>query len=111
MTVYVDKIRPRRPKSRQALRWGLEWCHMFADTETELHEMAEGLGLKRSYFQPTPIPHYDLIPKKRKLALRNGAQRIGTKEYIKRVRALPKPKLPPRREKFSHPKLGDATLL
>jgi hypothetical protein len=49
---------------------------MFSDNGnfSELHEMALKIGLKRSYFQNHRfLPHYDLIPSKRDLALHFGA--------------------------------------
>jgi hypothetical protein len=47
---------------------------MMADTLEELHEMADKIGLKRSWFQgKASTPHYDLIESKRELALKNGA--------------------------------------
>jgi hypothetical protein len=49
---------------------------MMADTEEELHEMAARLGLKRAWFQEPPkasVPHYDLTPSRRALAIRYGA--------------------------------------
>lgn len=40
----------------------------------ELHEMADKLKLKRSYFQNhNYLPHYDLTPAKRELAVKYGA--------------------------------------
>lgn len=49
---------------------------MWADTEEELHEMADKIGLKREWFQPYPehsIPHYDLVPSRRLRAIKLGA--------------------------------------
>ncbi len=61
-----------------------QWCHMIADTEDELHEMATAIGLKRAWFQDKSgkIPHYDLVPSKRKLALKRGAIEIGSRQFI-----------------------------
>lgn len=78
MAVYVDTL----------LNFG--WskgasCHMFADTEEELHAMADKIGLKRSWFQNQPdelYPHYDLVASKRKLAVQNGAVELGRNESI-----------------------------
>lgn len=54
-----------------------KWCHMWADTIKELHEMADKIGLKRSWFQPSKggwkPDHYDLRKSKQILALDNGA--------------------------------------
>lgn len=49
-------------------------CHMYADTPEELHEMADAIGLKRSWFQcRIDLPHYDLTAGKRRLAVTRGA--------------------------------------
>jgi hypothetical protein len=70
MSVYVDPI----------AKWGgsdtFHWkssCHMYADTLAELHKMAISIGLKREWFQDKKMPHYDLVPAKRVLAVRKGA--------------------------------------
>ena len=68
MTVYVDSA---------IHSWkGKKWCHLFADTEDELHNFAARLGLRRAWFQPWPqhgLPHYDITANKRKQALSIGA--------------------------------------
>lgn len=83
MTVYVDGVSEHTPKNAQARRWGTKWSHMWCDENlTELHEMAEKIGLKREYFQDHyRLPHYDLIPSKRLQALRNGAVEMSLKEF------------------------------
>ena len=50
-------------------------CHMMSDTSLkELHEFAERLGLKRSWFQDKgSAPHYDVCKSKRVVALELGA--------------------------------------
>lgn len=80
---YVDKIF-YWPAHRHQY-----WCHLLADTEAELHAMADRIGLRRSWYQPRPkasIPHYDLTPAKRKLAVRAGAVEMETLEITKRWR-------------------------
>lgn len=61
-------------------------CHMATDGDlSELHAMAERLGLGRAWFQGGPThPHYDLTPTKRAQALRLGAQVMTTKELLHR---------------------------
>jgi len=81
MSVYVDPIQPAF-KNR---RWPYSrFCHMFADSLEELHAFAHGvLGLKRSWFQDHRVlPHYDLVPTKRKLAVRRGAIEVDL-TYVK----------------------------
>lgn len=59
-------------------------CHMFADTLDELHAFAGKLGMKRAWFQGHAlIPHYDLTPSRRKLALESGAVETTTKAELK----------------------------
>lgn len=68
MAVYVDRLF----KVEQQC-----WCHMICDGDLfELHEMAERIGLKREWFQVARVPHYDLVPSKRALALKGGAIEI-----------------------------------
>ena len=72
--VYVDEaLWPWRGKL---------WCHLFADSEEELHKFAMNLGLKREWFQDKRCPHYDLTENKRQQALKIGAIKT-TKEIIK----------------------------
>lgn len=66
-------------------------CHMTADTEDELHEFAEKIGLKRSWYQNDPkdiIPHYDLTANKRRQAVKNGAVEIDWRETARRVQEV-----------------------
>jgi hypothetical protein len=79
MTIFVDELRDYAPDG--------EWCHMWADTETELHEFAKQLGLRREWTQHSSglsgeFIHYDLRPRKREMALKRGAIYKPLKEYI-----------------------------
>lgn len=64
----------------------MKMCHMIADTENELHEMAGKIGMRRSWFQAGSVPHYDVSKGKRKLAVERGAIEITMRELIARVR-------------------------
>lgn len=80
MGVYVDEIR--------SWWWALPpfhrgSCHLTADTEAELHELAERIGLRRVWFQPKSRPHYDLTPYGRELALAAGATFVPAKEQAR----------------------------
>lgn len=58
-------------------------CHMFADTLKELHNMADKIGVKRSWFQSAEnhsLPHYDLVNSKRNIAIELGAHEIETRK-------------------------------
>ncbi|HMN12797.1 MAG TPA: DUF4031 domain-containing protein [Bellilinea sp.] len=51
----------------------------------ELHEMADRIGMKRSWFQDKPgRPHYDLSPGKRALAVRNGAVEVTSTDLVRK---------------------------
>lgn len=84
MATYVD---------RAVWYWrGKYWCHLTADSLSELHEFADRLGLQRSWFQAppkTPHPHYDLTEGKREQALKLGAVELLDREtFIMKVRAI-----------------------
>jgi hypothetical protein len=70
MAVYVDPIMTYGGSA--TFPWSRS-CHMYADTTPELHQFAERIGLKRSWFQDKSVPHYDLVASKRVLAVRQGA--------------------------------------
>ena len=68
MAVYVDDM--RAPYGR------LIMCHLIADTEAELHAMADQIGVARRWYQNTINPHYDICLSKRRLAVQLGAREI-----------------------------------
>ena len=78
MTVYIDEIR-QYPK---------KWSHMWSDDLDELHAMADRIGLKRSWFQTGNIRflHYDVVPSKRALALKHGAEFMRLEHWIRHMR-------------------------
>lgn len=49
----------------------------------ELHAFAARIGLRRSWFQPRSVPHYDLSPGKREQALRAGAEFVPAREQAR----------------------------
>lgn len=69
MAVYIDDYRARYGR--------LVMSHMIADTDAELHQMADALGLKRRWFQDD---HYDVCWTKRKRAISLGAIEITVKQ-------------------------------
>jgi hypothetical protein len=82
MTVYVDDAGiPASVRNGSRVHTSA-WCHLTADTQEELHEFAQQLGLRREWFQPgrqiagkpSPFWHYDVTAGKRALAIRIGAQ-------------------------------------
>ncbi|MDF8363330.1 MULTISPECIES: DUF4031 domain-containing protein [Achromobacter] len=83
--VYVD--------SMQATFGRMKMCHMVADTDEELHAMADRIGVARRHHQKadTPHSHYDICLAKRKLALKAGAIEINRSQLgalIKSKRVL-----------------------
>ncbi len=83
MSVYVDELR------NYGWRLGPS-CHLFADTEDELHAFAARIGMKRSWFQDKSLPHYDLVVSRRTRAVMLGAIEIDRRQVyamIKKRRA------------------------
>ena len=78
MTVYVDNMHttPMGQFGR------MKMCHMIADSDDELHAMADRIGVARRWFQKpgTPGRHYDIAISKRTLAVAAGAVEIDMKE-------------------------------
>lgn len=95
MSVYVDDF--RAPYGRMVM------CHMLADSEQELHDMAEQLGLPRKYYQAhASTPHYDICLSKRRLAVQLGAIEIDRRETATLCRRLTAERLKQLREKTPH---------
>lgn len=70
MTVYVDDM---------AAAYGrMKLCHMLADTDDELHAMADRIGIPRKWHQKsgTAHSHYDIALAKKAAALAAGAKAI-----------------------------------
>lgn len=59
-------------------------CHLFADSDAELHAFARSLGLRREWFQDgagrNRMHHYDLTVGMRAKAVRMGAVEIGWRD-------------------------------
>lgn len=70
MSVYVDDMKAKHR--------GMIMCHMLADTEKELREMAAKIGVSMSHhqFPGTHKSHFDICLKKRSLAIKFGAIEI-----------------------------------
>lgn len=74
MSVFVDNV--RIPYRRMFM------CHMWADTEAELLDMADKIGVPRKWIQTPPKAswvHFDICVTKRSLAVKAGA--IQTDRY------------------------------
>lgn len=72
--VYVDDM--RAPYRRMIM------CHMLADTDAELHDMAAKIGVARKWHQKagTYHSHYDICLAKRAQAVAAGAIEITQKQ-------------------------------
>lgn len=70
MPVYVDDM--RAPYGRMVM------CHMVADSDDELHAMADHIGVARRWHQKpgTPYSHYDIALTKRAQAIQAGALQL-----------------------------------
>ena len=78
MTVYVDQLTQHGK---------IKWSHLMTDGDiSELHAMADRIGLKRAWFQchNPRYPHYDVQPRLRALAIKHGAVEVESEELIKR---------------------------
>lgn len=80
MTVYVDDMRAQYRR--------MVMCHMLADTDEELHAMADKIGVARRWHQKagTPHSHYDICLSKRALAVKYGAKEVGRAEVALVIR-------------------------
>lgn len=84
MAVYVDSA--AHPFGRMLM------YHMLADTDDELHKMADAIGVNRRWHQKagTVHSHYDICKSKRAAAVKLGAvelDRTGVGNFLKAKRA------------------------
>jgi hypothetical protein len=82
MTVYVDDMNLRAdvPNGRNVVRG--RWSHLYADSEAELREFAERLGLRPEWIQhpgETGV-HFDVTASVRQRAIRQGARAVTWRE-------------------------------
>ena len=85
MSVYVDAMTPCLPNKN----WNFhESCHLFADTEGELHRFADKIGLKRRWFQAGRLDHYDLSPRMRERAVTFGAIECDRQTVVDHMKTL-----------------------
>lgn len=72
MSVYVDDAKHRLGR--------MLMCHMLADTEEELHRMADAIGVAREHYQGD---HYDVCKQARTHAIRLGALEVTPREMVR----------------------------
>lgn len=60
----------------------MKMCHMIADTQEELIEMATKIGVNKKWIQyiDTYQEHFDICLSKKKIAISLGAKEITTRE-------------------------------
>jgi len=88
--IYVDEEIVRLPKwkaqERVGRKWGQHWSHLLADSTEELHAFAATLGLRPEWsiwLMRTKIEYYDLVPSKRRWAVKLGAKEIALEGFLK----------------------------
>ncbi len=77
MSVYVDDA--REPYRRMIM------CHMVADTEAELHELADRIGIARRWYHNH---HYNICLSKRAEAIKAGAIEVDSRQAARVRRAM-----------------------
>lgn len=75
--VYVDDMKAEYKPSHRSGQIKYIMCHMIADTEEELHAMADKIGVARKWYQGD---HYDITQSKRELAVKAGAKELTLRE-------------------------------
>lgn len=77
MTVYVDNMRAKFGP--------MIMCHMVADSESELVNMALKIGLDQKWhqFPGTAKSHFDISLSKRALAIQHGAVETTSREVVR----------------------------
>lgn len=86
MSVYVDNMFLYK-MGRYITRGGIvmKMSHMIADSEEELHAMAQSIGVKRKWFQGD---HYDICMAKRTRAIELGAITLSMRELVAKRREI-----------------------
>jgi len=80
MTIYVDPLMGHGLKLHDHT---VHNCHLFSDTDVdELHAFARRIGMKRVWFHDQRIPHYDLTPSCRRLAVSCGAVEVDLRQAV-----------------------------
>ena len=60
---------------------------MWADSEQELHDFAQRIGLRRAWYQrDKTLPHYDLTPGRRMKAVALGAVEVTRDVLVTEIR-------------------------
>jgi len=84
VSVFIDNARMAAP---HLVGGRARWAHLSADSPEELIAFADRLGLKRAWFQPGCLYHYDVVDRLRTEAIRLGAEPVTSRELVRRVKA------------------------
>lgn len=84
--VYVDNFYESGITFR-----GMKMSHLIADSQKELLEFVDKIGVQRKWIQNynEPKEHFDICLAKRKLAVKFGAKEIDMRELAKMTRNRP----------------------
>jgi hypothetical protein len=94
VTVYVYRLKGMGPRPG-AYSYAVPWFGLTADTEEELHPLAEAIGLYRHFYhpreaagprEPAGVGHYDLDQGERDQAVARGARPITWRKREKILR-------------------------
>jgi hypothetical protein len=94
VTVYVYKLPGQNPAGARAMH-PPPWFSLTADTEEELHPLAEMIGLYRHFYRPAPPPgplqppavgHYDVNEAERLRAIALGARSISARKWARMLK-------------------------
>jgi len=95
VTVYVYRLRGSYSFGQRGYRsYEPPWFGLTADTEDELHPLAENIGLYRHFYRPRVVKgatlpivgHYDLDEGERDRAVAMGAKPITARRHDKMLR-------------------------
>ncbi|HEX3793544.1 MAG TPA: DUF4031 domain-containing protein [Acidimicrobiales bacterium] len=97
LTVFVDDWRQRATIRGRTDRWS----HLLADSEEELHALAEQLGIPRRGYQrhrrSPALNHYDLPERYREQAIELGAVPVTWRQMARLTREWRRADAPPAR--------------
>jgi hypothetical protein len=83
--LLVDSIKLYSETAARGLP-GRSWCHLVSTVgEDELHAFAVRLGMRQGWAQLRPQAsqaHYDLIPKRRAVAVKLGAVEVASRQLV-----------------------------
>jgi len=86
--IYVDDLRKTEKTKRFPFTWG---CHLLADSQEELYDFARNVMWIPAYkMLRSPLPHYDLSPAQRRIAINNGAIDITEEQVKKKIQEIEK---------------------